>query len=231
MRRADRLFQLVQILRNKRLVTARDLAERLEVSERTIYRDIQDLSLSGIPVEGEAGVGYHLRYSLDIPPMMFTPTEIEALVVGARMLKAWGGTELGSSAQSVLDKIQAVIPAELHNHLDDSKLFALRFGARDDIENSLDACRKAIAQHRLLLIKYTRADGENSQREVKPLGLFFWGSTWTLTAWCVLRGAFRNFRLDRIQHLEVQKATFSDMQGQSLTDYINLMQSDCGDKC
>ena len=103
MRRADRLFQLVQILRNKRLVTARELAERLEVSERTIYRDIQDLSLSGVPVEGEAGVGYHLRYSLDIPPLMFSAAEIEALVVGARMLKAWGGSELGRSAQSVLD--------------------------------------------------------------------------------------------------------------------------------
>lgn len=102
MRRADRLFQLVQILRNKRLVTARELAERLEVSDRTIYRDIQDLSLSGVPVEGEAGVGYHLRYSLDIPPLMFTAAEIEALVVGARMLKAWGGSELGSSAQCVM---------------------------------------------------------------------------------------------------------------------------------
>lgn len=228
MRRADRLFQLVQILRNKRLVTARDLAERLQVSERTIYRDIQDLSLSGIPVEGEAGVGYHLRYSLDIPPMMFTPTEIEALVVGARILKVWGGTELGSSAQSVLDKIQAVIPAELHNYLDDSKLFALRFGPREDIENTLDTCRNAITQHRVLFIKYTRADGEDSQREIKPLGLFFWGNTWTLTAWCVLRDAFRNFRLDRIQHLEVQDDTFSDTQGQRLDDYIDLMKSGCG---
>ena len=81
MRRADRLFQLVQILRNKRLVTARELAERLEVSERTIYRDMQDLSLSGVPLEGEPGVGYHLRYSLDIPPLMFSAAEIEALGV------------------------------------------------------------------------------------------------------------------------------------------------------
>ncbi len=144
MRRADRLFQIVQILRNKRLITARDLAERLEVSECTIYRDIQDLSLSGVPVEGEAGVGYHLRYSLDIPPIIFNADELESLVVAIRMLKVWGGSELGSSAQSVLDKVQAVIPQELREHIDDSKLFALRFGDRKDIDVTLDTCRSAI---------------------------------------------------------------------------------------
>ena len=224
MRRADRLFQLVQILRNKRLVTARELAERLDVSERTIYRDIQDLSLSGVPVEGEAGVGYHLRYSLDIPPLMFTAAEIEALVVGARMLKAWGGSELGSSAQSVLDKVQAVIPAELHRHLEESRLFAMRFGTRQDLESTLDVCRHAIAQRRYLRLDYQRADTECSVREVKPLGLYFWGNVWTLTAWCELRHDFRTFRLDRIRWLETLEHTFEEMAGQRLSDFIALMQ-------
>ena len=225
MRRADRLFQLVQILRNKRLVTARELAERLEVSERTIYRDIQDLSLSGVPVEGEAGVGYHLRYSLDIPPLMFSAAEIEALVVGARMLKAWGGSELGSSAQSVLDKVHAVIPAELHHHLQSSRLFAMRFGVREDLETTLDTCRHAIAARRYLLLDYQRADQESSQREVKPLGLFFWGNVWTLTAWCELRNDFRTFRLDRISQLDTLPRTFDELPGQTLTDFVTLMQS------
>ena len=225
MRRADRLFQLVQILRNKRLVTARELAERLDVSERTIYRDIQDLSLSGVPVEGEAGVGYHLRYSLDIPPLMFTAAEIEALVVGARMLKAWGGSELGSSAQSVLDKVQAVIPAELHRHLEESRLFAMRFGTRQDLESTLDVCRHAIAQRRYLRLDYQRADTECSVREVKPLGLYFWGNVWTLTAWCELRHDFRTFRLDRIRWLETLEHTFEEMAGQRLSDFIALMQT------
>ena len=224
MRRADRLFQLVQILRNKRLVTARELAERLDVSERTIYRDIQDLSLSGVPVEGEAGVGYHLRYSLDIPPLMFTAAEIEALVVGARMLKAWGGSELGRSAQSVLDKVQAVIPAELHRHLEESRLFAMRFGTRQDLESTLDVCRHAIAQRRYLRLDYQRADTECSVREVKPLGLYFWGNVWTLTAWCELRHDFRTFRLDRIRWLETLEHTFEEMAGQRLSDFIALMQ-------
>ncbi|MGB3916493.1 MULTISPECIES: helix-turn-helix transcriptional regulator [Thiothrix] len=229
MRRADRLFQLVQILRNKRLVTARELADRLEVSERTIYRDMQDLSLSGVPVEGEAGVGYHLRYSLDIPPLMFSAAEIEALVVGARMLKAWGGSELGSSAQSVLDKVHAVIPAELHHHLEASRLYAMRFGAREDLETTLDTCRHAIAARRLLRLDYQRADDAASQREVKPLGLFFWGNVWTLTAWCELRHDFRTFRLDRIRQLETLAQTFEELPGQRLSDFVTLMQSGCED--
>ncbi len=228
MRRADRLFQLVQILRNKRSVTARALAERLEVSERTIYRDIQDLSLSGVPVEGEAGVGYHLRYSLDIPPLMFTAAEIEALVVGARMLEAWGGTELGGSARSVLDKVHAVIPAELHRHLQESRLFAMRFGVREDLETTLDICRHAIAERRLLRMEYQRADQEYSQRDVKPLGLFFWGNVWTLTAWCGLRNDFRTFRLDRIRRLETLQQTFEELPGQGLADFAAMMQAQCG---
>lgn len=163
MRRADRLYQLVQILRSKRLVTARELADRLELSERTIYRDIQGLSLSGVPVEGEAGVGYHLRYSLDIPTIMCNSEELEALVVAARMLKTWGGKGLGSSAQSVLDKIEAVIPEELVSKLNDSKLFAPNFDHFESCENSLDTCRQAINEQFILQIEYQRLDGQISQ--------------------------------------------------------------------
>nr|CAA6830144.1 MAG: Transcriptional regulator, DeoR family [uncultured Thiotrichaceae bacterium] len=224
MRRADRLFQIVQILRNKRLVTARELAERLEVSERTIYRDIQDLSVSGVPVEGEAGVGYHLRYSLDIPPLMFDAAEIEALVAGAKMVKAWGGTELGQSARSAIDKITAVIPKELQSHIDNSKLFALRFGEREDIEATLDLCRNAIGDQRYLQLSYQRADGEKSQRLIKPLGLFFWGNTWTLSGWCELRDGFRSFRLDRMETIQTTEQTFDEVPGQGLNDFLAMQQ-------
>lgn len=223
MRRADRLFQIVQILRNKRLITARELAERLAVSERTIYRDIQDLSLSGVPVEGEAGVGYHLRYSLDIPPLMFTAEEIEALVVGARLLKAWGGQDLGQSAQSVLDKIHAIIPAELHHHLQASRLFAPCWDEHKTVANRLDVCRHAIGQRRVLQMDYQRADQQHSQRQVQPLGLFFWGSVWTLAAWCELREDFRTFRLDRIQQLVVLEQTFAEQDGRTLQDFLSLV--------
>lgn len=229
MRRADRLFQIVQILRNKRLVTARFLADRLEVSERTIYRDIQDLSLSGVPIAGEAGVGYHLRHTLDIPPIMFNAEEVAALVVGARMVKTWGGSELGQSVQSVLDKITAVIPRELKHHIDQSLLFALRFSKREDLDVTLDICRKAADQKRVLRLEYQRADGEFSQRRVRPLGLYFWGNVWTLVGWCELRDDFRNFRLDRMQHITLENDTFADEYGQTLADFLRKMEAgDCG---
>ncbi|TPQ27912.1 YafY family protein [Methylomonas sp. EFPC3] len=223
MRRADRLFQIVQILRNRRLVTAKALAERLEVSERTIYRDIQVLSLSGIPIEGEAGVGYALRHSLDIPPLMFSAAELEALVVGARMVKTWAGTELGRSAQSVLDKVTAVVPAELRDRLDRSKLFALRFSPREDLDVTMDICRQALDAKRVLHLDYRRGDGEFSQRRIRPLGLYFWGNVWTLVGWCELRGDFRNFRLDRIERALVLDEAFSEDPGQTLQDFIRSM--------
>jgi len=223
MRRADRLFQIVQILRNKRLVTAKVLAERLDVSERTIYRDIQDLSLSGIPIEGEAGVGYMLRHSLDIPPLMFTTEEIEALVIGARMVKTWGGSELGQSAHSVLDKITAVIPDELKESIEASKMFSLRFGKREDLDITLDVCRKAIDKKHYLQLDYQRKDGEFSQRRIRPLGLYFWGNLWTLAGWCELREDFRNFRLDRIKAIKMENDIFIDEDGLTLSNFISKM--------
>jgi predicted DNA-binding transcriptional regulator YafY len=228
MRRADRLFQIVQILRNKRLVTARDLAQRLEVSERTIYRDMQDLSLSGVPIEGEVGVGYHLRYSLDIPPLMFTEAEIEALVLGARMLRVWGGAELRVGAQSVLDKVHAVIPAELQTHLQQTKLFVPTYLKTTAIDAILDQCRKAIAQQLVLELHYQRADGQTSHRCVYPLGLFFWGANWTLASWCELRYEFRNFRLDRIQQFKILERQFESQAGQQLADFFaSLAAQEC----
>src|SRR5690242_8621634 len=115
MRRADRLFKIVQHLRRRRtVVTAADLARELEVSERTIYRDMADLLASGVPIEGEAGVGYRLpRGAFDLPPLMFTEDEIEALVLGARVAKGWGDVALARAAEDVLSKIEAVLPAKL----------------------------------------------------------------------------------------------------------------------
>src|ERR1700760_82234 len=124
MRRADRLFRIVQMLRSGRLRTAAALAERLEVSERTIYRDVRDLQLAGQPIEGEAGVGYTLRREFDLPPLMFPQEEITALVLGARMVQAWGGVEAAKAARSALARIEAVLPEELAARLDRIALFA-----------------------------------------------------------------------------------------------------------
>ncbi|MEP1743528.1 MAG: YafY family protein [Kangiellaceae bacterium] len=225
MRRADRLFQITQILRNRRMVTAKQLAERLEVSERTIYRDIQDLSLSGVPVEGEAGVGYMLRHSLDIPPIMFNQDEIEALVLGVKMLKTWSGNQLAQSAQSALDKIEAVLPQERRTELNQQKLFAPNFSVSQHQRDNFEALRHAINQQYCLTIDYQSVAGEHSSRQIEPLGLYYWGRVWTLVAWCQLRENFRVFRVDLIKSIDNQRLKFDSSHGQSLDDYIAIQKA------
>lgn len=227
MRRADRLFQITQILRNRRSITAQQLAERLEVSVRTIYRDIQDLSLSGIPVEGEAGVGYRLRHNLDIPPMMFNAEELEALILSVKMLRAWSGSQLGQYAQSALDKIEAVLPKELKNNLESSKLFVPQFSVSQEAKKYFDLIRLAINHQHSLNIKYIAINGNQSTRNIEPLGLYYWGKVWTLVAWCQLRENFRVFRIDRIQEVTNNKIVFKAKQGQLLDDYIAIQKALC----
>jgi predicted DNA-binding transcriptional regulator YafY len=220
LRRADRLYQITQILRNKRLITAKQLGERLQVSERTIYRDIQDLSLSGVPILSEPGIGYQLRHSLDIPPIMFNSEEIEAILLGTKILKAWTGKETSQAAQSALDKIEAVLPSELKNAIYSSKLFVPDFEIPKSQQRHFDSLRQAINKKRLVDFEYQKINNEISQRQVKPLGLYYWGKVWTLVAWCNLREGFRVFRVDRIIQFKMLSETFLEVQGQALNDYI-----------
>ena len=216
MRRADRLFQIIQYLQGRRLVTARQLAERLEVSERTVYRDVQDLMLSGVPIEGEAGVGYMLRAGFHLPPLMFTPEEMEALVTGARLVRSWAGDDLAEAAQQALAKIEHNLPPKLKDKLGDTRLFAPGFHAYARHTAQLDKLRGAINRRQVLDLHYIKEDGTVSERAVWPLGLFFWGAVWTLAAWCELRNDYRNFRVDRIQTLDELDRQFEETQEISL---------------
>jgi len=220
MRRADRLFQIIELLRGRRLTTARHLAGRLEVSERTVYRDIRDLMLSGVPIEGEAGVGYALRRGFDLPPLMFDRDELEALVVGARFVQAWGGVVLSEAARRALAKIEAVLPADRRRDLRRSRVFALDFSVPRQIAATMDTTREAINRHRVLRFDYRREDSTDSSREVRPLALYFWGPVWTLAAWCELREDFRNFRVDRISNPQVLERAFTEEPGKSLDDFL-----------
>jgi predicted DNA-binding transcriptional regulator YafY len=201
MRRADRLFQIVQYLRGGRLVTAASLAERLEVSERTIYRDIADLQSTGVPIDGEAGIGYIMRSGFDLPPLMFTRNEIVALVTGARMVKAWGGTAMIAAAEEALVKIEAVLPEADRSRVGDTKIFSPRMGLAGQARELIDRCEQAIDARQILALDYSDEDGASTKRNVQPLGLWFWGKVWTLVGWCELRDDFRMFRLDRIAEL------------------------------
>lgn len=223
MRRADRLFQIVQALRGGRLVTARDLAHRLEVSERTIYRDMAELMATGVPITGEAGSGYVLRGGFDIPPLMFTADEVEALLVGARMVKAWGGTTLVRAAEEALAKIEAVIPSALRDGMAQSRLFAPGFSLSDDARARLDLLRNAIAGRRFIQFGYTDEAGGESVRRCRPLGLYFWGKVWTLVGWCELRNDFRMFRIDRMGDPTVEDVRFQPEPGRNLTDFLRTV--------
>ncbi len=228
MRRADRLFQIIQILRHKRLTTAKELAERLEVSTRTIYRDVQDLCLSGIPIEGEAGVGYMLRQEVSVPPLMFNEVELEAIQVGMRMVQAWGGKELSSAAKQAMIKVEAVLPARLQEY--QSLMFAPDFYIDSDEFKFLDMLRKTSREREYLLMDYKDAKGAVTQRELRPLAIYFWKGLWTLLAWCELRNDFRNFRVDRVVNLTPLGRYFSLTPGQEMHDYIALMESEHGSR-
>ena len=206
MRRADRLFQIVQHLRARRLTTAAQLAEWLEVTPRTIYRDVRDLLLSGVPIDGEAGVGYRLRPGYDLPPLMFTFDEVEALVAGARIVEAWGSPQLANAGRSALVKIANALPAGRRDEMEKTRLFAPGFRFDPAVGATLETIRQAIGHHRVLVLEYVDAKGANSNRSVRPLALYFWGSVWTLGAWCESRNDFRNFRLDRVSTVSEVRA-------------------------
>ena len=221
MRRADRLFRIVQFLRQGRLLTAQTLAEKLQVSQRTIYRDVQDLQLAGTPIEGEAGVGYTLRRDMDLPPLMFTRGELTALVLGARLVRAWGGAENVESADQALQRIEAVLPPDLRTEFDSILLYAPGgYHMRPLLRERLDALHNACKTRQAVSFGYTREDGEHSQRSVRPLALSFWTGVWTLASWCELRDDFRDFRLDRMEDVRVLDRTFTPKRGQRLEDYM-----------
>ncbi len=220
MRRADRLFQIVQFLRSRRITTAHWLAEVLEVSERTIYRDIQDLMSSSVPIEGEAGVGYVIRRGYDLPPLMFTREEIAALTLGARIVNSWADPALAKAADSVLSKVETVLPESLKETLDQTHLYSPMYRLPVEVASVLGDLRSAIDVRKKVTISYTRADGSESQRVLWPLGLFFWGNVWTLGSWCELREAFRNFRLDRIGEFTVNNIEYPVQKGRTLADMI-----------
>jgi predicted DNA-binding transcriptional regulator YafY len=225
MRRADRLFQIVQLMRGGRLVTARKLAEKLEISDRTVYRDIRDLQASGVPIDGEAGVGYVLRHGFELPPLMFSRSEIEAIVLGTRMVEAWGGAQLAESAREALKKIGAVLPPDLRERVERTHLYAPGYRVPDAIRRRIDRLNDAIRGQQVAAIDYRREDGGASQRRIRPLGLYFWGGVWTVVAWCELRLDFRSFRVDRMDRLEVLDERFPSDPEKSLRAFLSRMSA------
>ncbi|HJW43535.1 MAG TPA: YafY family protein, partial [Geothrix sp.] len=206
MRRADRLFQIVQLLRRDRHSTAARLARELGVSERTLYRDIADLMASGVPIESEAGVGYGLPRHFDLPPFMFNAEEGEALLLGARIVAAWGDPSLREAADNLLRKVEAVLPAGRRSSLSDLPFLVPDHHVPPETARFLGELRQGLREQRRVRVSYEKADGTCTERVLQPLGLIFWGYRWHLAAWCELREAMRTFRVDRIQSSELLDA-------------------------
>jgi predicted DNA-binding transcriptional regulator YafY len=228
MRRADRLFRIVQFLRAGRLQTARELAQKLEVSDRTIYRDVQDLQLSGVPILGEAGVGYTLRRDYDLPPLMFNLREITALVLGSRMVAAWGDADLANAANDALRQIEAVLTPALRDRIDAVRLYAPALNPRrpGDVttRENLELLRNAIETTRIVQVAYRDEKGLESERRLRPMALLFWGNVWTLVAWCELRHDFRSFRADRFRSIQITEQTFEQERGERYEDFLTKMR-------
>lgn len=223
MRRADRLFELVQRLRGRRVATAEQLAGWLEVSARTVYRDVADLQARGVPIEGEAGVGYRLRPGYTLPPLMFTATEAQSLVAAVRIAQPRLDAAMAAEAEAALAKILAVLPIDARVAAESLALFAPDAGIAPEVRETLQAMRRAVLDRRKLRLRYTDEQGRASERTVRPLGCFFWGAVWTLAAWCELRQDFRSFRIDRVRDIEPLDERFRDEPGRTLADLLRAV--------
>jgi predicted DNA-binding transcriptional regulator YafY len=225
MRKIDRLFVIIQLLRGQRLRTAEFISEKLGVSVRTVYRDIHGLIASGIPIEGERCIGYLIRQSIELPPLHFSPLELQAIQLGINMVKAVTDHDVAAAAKEVAIKIQDALPAK-----DRGKTLAplahIYFESDTQTRDVLAKLRCALDEKNELKIIYTNDEKRKSSRTVRPLGLEYWGKVWTLTAWCELRNDFRVFRVDKITCCEMTGEVFKTETGKTYRDYLAHL-NDC----
>ena len=225
MRRTDRLFELIQLFRGGSLWRGRDLAERLEVSLRTIYRDIDTLIASGVPIEGERGVGYILRLPIFLPPLTLNTVELEALHLGVETVRRAGDPELADAATRLRQKIDAVVPDD-RRAADPLRGIGVLVMTEQGPHRNLPILRQAIRAREVVEIDYTKLDGQSGRRRIRPLNLEYWGRVWTCTGWCEQRDDFRVFRVDRIAAMSLTRQSFENEPGKRLQDYLTRMGYD-----
>jgi len=222
MRKIDRLFEIIQLLRGKRLRTAEFMANELGVSVRTIYRDIQGLMASGVPIEGERGVGYVIHHPIEMPPLHFTPLELKALTLGANMVAASTDDEMAKAAAEAVIKIQETLPSSATAQKSASAYIYFKNDPRT--RQILIDMRRALDQRHKILLAYKDEYLQQTDRIIRPLGLEYWGKIWTLTAWCELRNSFRTFRVDRIISYQIQDKIFNKEPGKTYDDYLKQIE-------
>ncbi|SEO25924.1 Predicted DNA-binding transcriptional regulator YafY, contains an HTH and WYL domains [Salinihabitans flavidus] len=215
MKRSDRLYALIEILKDGRLHRAEDLARTLDVSLRTIYRDMDTLAASGVPVEGARGMGYWAGAAITLPPLNLTPTELEALHLGLAAVAQGGEDDLPAAARSLAAKIDAVLPEDRHVAPASFGFAVYPFADAAKGFRHLASLRNAV-RHRQKL-RLTMQDGRI--RQVRPLKLDYWGRIWTLLVWCDTTGDFTSLRVDQMETVTVLPGLFVDEPGKRLRDY------------
>lgn len=225
MRRSDRLFQIINFLQGRKLaVTAREISYELGVCVRTIYRDMNDLMLSGVPIRSETGVGYLLDRDYHLPPLVFDVEEIEALVLVAAMVGSWSDDRMTGTTRRALDKIKAALPEKQRALIHDTALFSPQSSQKIPWSVDFSAIRRAVRNKNKLALTYTNEKSERTDRIIRPLAMAFFAPVWLVLGWCELRNDFRNFRLDRIQSMNVLDEHFRDERGKTLQDYLKQMR-------
>jgi predicted DNA-binding transcriptional regulator YafY len=194
--------------------------EDFGICQRTVYRDIQDLTSSGVPIHGAAGVGYLIDKKYHLPPVMFDPDELEAIALGINMVRTWTDEQFSDKAASALEKIQAVLPETLLNEMQQLATHSVTSRAKIPWEVNFSTIRECIRRRHKIAFGYTDERGRQSQRTVRPLSLTFFGPVWLLVSWCEMRKAFRNFRLDRMRDLQLTGDVFADENDKNLEAYL-----------
>lgn len=225
MRRADRLYRLIEFMRTrKRVIKGMEIAAAMEVSLSTVYRDITDLMASGVPIVGERGVGYMLESHYHVPPLMFDLEEIEAIALGLAMVRSWSDPEMKISADQVMAKIGAVLPQDRTRYLQDAPLFSEPTAQQLPWSVDFAMIRHAIRQRRKISLDYSDDSGRLSQRIIWPLGLAFFAPVWLLIAWCEKRQDFRNFRIDRMNRAVRLGDMYPDAPDRRIVDYLKIIK-------
>lgn len=221
MARSDRLLRLMQCLRTARPpVTAAFLADELEVSIRTLYRDIETLRSSGALIDGEAGVGYTLQEDPALPPMLFSRDEMEALVLGLREVREVGDPVLSNAAENALSKLKASLPPRMQAEFEHAVLYAKRYIQRPSVQIDIQTLRQETREERILTIDYVDEHQATTQRDICPLAIVYFEKSLVLLAWCDLRSDFRMFRIDRIQHMTPTGTSFRPKRVPMLRNFL-----------
>jgi predicted DNA-binding transcriptional regulator YafY len=221
MRRADRLFDIIQTLRvATKPMTAATLAEHLEVTVRTVYRDIATLQARRVPIEGAAGIGYVLRRGFDLPPLMFTADEIDAIAVGARLVRRLRDPGLQDAADSVLAKITTILPDGLRPGVISAPFYVSDGQAATPMGIDLSDVRYAIRETRKMRITYADVSGQRSNRTIWPIAMAYYVDATLIGAWCELRLDYRHFRVDRIVTSTLMDETFSTDGGKLVEGWL-----------